>query len=140
MDIKTRDFGVVEVNEEDIVHFVEPILGFEDYRDFCILFDDEIGDEIAWLQSVQDESICFLLASSSALKSDYSPEINVKILEKIGGDYEIWFVLVAAGDFVNSTINLKSPIIYSPQTSKAAQTILDGKYPIRYALFTGKEL
>lgn len=140
MEIKTRDFGVIEVNSEDIIRFAEPIFGFEDYRDFVILFDDEIGDEIAWLQSCEDENICFVIASAAGLPISYSPAIAASTLAAVGGDYELWLIMNVCEDMAKSTVNLKSPIVYCPQTSVAAQTISDDKLPIKYALFEGKEL
>lgn len=140
MEIKTRDFGTIELNAEDIIHFAEPIFGFEDYKDFIILFDDEIGDDFAWLQSCEDENTCFVIASAAGLKFEYNPAISASTLAAVGGDYELWLIMNISDDMSKSTVNLKSPIVYCPATATAAQTISEDKLPIKYALFEGKEL
>ena len=38
MKIKTRDYGEIDINEDDILTFVEPIFGFEEYKKFVFLF------------------------------------------------------------------------------------------------------
>ncbi len=60
MQIETRDFGRAEINEKDIITFVKPILGFEEYTRFVMLIDDEITG-FAWLQSVEEKELCFII-------------------------------------------------------------------------------
>ena len=37
MEINTRDYGVIEINQELIIRFDEGILGFEQYNNFILL-------------------------------------------------------------------------------------------------------
>ena len=41
MNIITRDFGEIEINEEDIITFTQPVIGFDDYKKFVILHDED---------------------------------------------------------------------------------------------------
>ena len=61
MQIMTRDFGQVTISEEGTIRFVNPIFGFEEYTDFVLLSDTNIGESFLWLQSVQEPDLCFIL-------------------------------------------------------------------------------
>lgn len=41
MKIGTKYFGNIEIGEEKIIHFENGVLGFEDYKDYTILYDNE---------------------------------------------------------------------------------------------------
>lgn len=141
MKVLTRDFGEVEITENDIIRFEQKIFGFEDYSDFIILFDDDFNGEYAWLQSVQDPKVCFIIANSILATGDYSPDCQKEAEKIIGsGDYEYWFIMVVNENVKDSTVNLKSPVVININNRKAMQTILEKDYPIRYQIFNaGKE-
>ena len=41
MRINTRYFGEVEIEDEKILHFEKGLFGFEEYKDFTVLYDNE---------------------------------------------------------------------------------------------------
>lgn len=141
MNIKTRDFGVIEINESDIITFIQPIYGFEDYTEFVFLYDDEISEHFAWLQSVTNPELCFILTSPQVAYPGYNPNVDAETLRLLKGeDYECWLVTVIPDDFSKSTVNLKSPVLVCPETRLALQTILEDDFPIRYPFVkSGKE-
>lgn len=141
MVINSKYFGNVEAEEKDIITFVKPILGFEDYAHFIMLLDDEVGDGFAWLQSVEEPELCFVLANPKLLKFDYDPEIPSDCLEALDGEItEKWLMAVIKDNFDETTVNLKSPLIMNMKNFTGAQAVSESKFPIRYELFSGKEL
>ena len=52
LKIATRDFGEVEISEDDVITFTEPIFGFKDHSRFAVLTEESIGPDFAWLQSI----------------------------------------------------------------------------------------
>lgn len=135
MKYKTRDFGEREIGEADIVEFVQPPFGFEEYRSFAFLFDEAVGDQIAWLQSLEEPEVCFLLFDPSALSSFFIPQLPAEIELQLGaGELVCWVVGVVPENFKETTVNLKSPIIVNRKTRRGAQVILEQDYPIRYRL------
>ncbi len=141
MKILTRDFGEVEINENDIIKFEQKIYGFEDYSDFIILYDDDFNGEFAWLQSVEDSGLCFIIANPALTINDYEPDCLKEANKILGiGNYEYWLTMVVKDNLKESTVNLKSPIVINLDNNKAMQIILEEDYPIRYQLFNvGKE-
>lgn len=140
MKVNTRDFGEILVDEKDIISFKEKIFGFEDYSDFVMLFDDEVGNSFGWLQSVEEPEVCFLVANPDILEVEYKPLVNPQTLKAIEGEAnEIWLVMTAGESLENSTVNMKSPVVINSNNGFAAQVILEEDYEIRYRIF-GKEI
>lgn len=140
MKIMTRDFGRVEINEEDIITFEEPIFGFDEYRRYIMVYDDEFNGEYVWLQSVDESQLCFTMANP-ALVQDYKPDFVKEACKVLGkSEYECWLMMVVSENIKDSTVNLKSPVIINMAERKAMQLILEDEYPVKYYLFkSGKE-
>lgn len=135
MKYKTRDFGEVEIDDAKIVHFAQPIFGFDEYRKYFFLYDEDIGEQFTFLQSAEEPGLCFILFDPSARMPDYAPRLPENIEQILGeGEYECWSVAVIREDFKRSTINLKSPILVNLLTRQAAQIILEQDYPVRCPL------
>lgn len=138
MKLLTRDFGEVEVADEDIITFVEPIYGFETLSKFVFLYDQN-NSHFVWLQSAEEKEICFILTHPSVVDASYSPQLPATVMNQLGeGEYMLWLITVIANDLKNSTVNLKSPIVVNPQTKLAMQVILETDLPIRCPLIKEK--
>ena len=138
MTIKTRDFGTVEISEEKVYHFIQPLFGFEQYTDFVVLHDEEIGESIVWLQSAQEPQLCFIMMDPNVVAEGYSPELPSEFDSLLGeGDCFCWVVAVVPEDFRESTVNLKSPVFLNPENKRGAQIILEGDYPVRFPITKG---
>ena len=138
MIYKTRDFGEREIPDSKVIIFKQPIFGFEDYTRYTMIFDEEIGEQIVWLQSLEEPELCFFLFDPSAFDDFYKPEITEDTEKSLGaGEYACWVVLSVKEDFNESTVNLKSPIVINTATGVAVQTILEQDYPIRHPVVEG---
>lgn len=135
MIISTRDFGNVEINEEDVITFTQPIFGFENLSKYVLLFNEEISDHFVWLQSLEDERICFILANPLVTVKEYRPSLPQDTQRELGeGEYLYWLVVVVADELKDSTVNLKSPIVVNPAKKRGVQVILEDNLPIRFPL------
>lgn len=136
MKIATRDFGEVEIAENAVYTFRQPILGFEEYRKFVILFDENVGQQFAWLQSTEEPQLCFIMFDPEGLREPYSPVLPTEVDEVLegSGEYNCWVLATIGKEFSKTTVNLKSPIILCNEKHFAAQVVLEQPYPIRYPL------
>lgn len=135
MKCKTRDFGELELGENDIIIFGQPPFGFEDYTQYTLIQDPDVGAHIAWLQSVQETAVCFILFDPTELGSFYKPQLTAQQDALLGeGELECWVIGVVPEDFRKTTVNLKSPVIINNYTRRGAQIILEQDYPVRYPL------
>jgi flagellar assembly factor FliW len=138
MIYKTRDFGEREIPDSKVIIFKQPVFGFDDYKRYTLIFDEEIGEQIVWLQSLEEPGLCFLLFNPSQFEDFYKPEITEENEKLLGtGDYVCWTVLSLKEDFEASTVNLKSPVIINSTTGVAAQILLEQDYPVRHPIMEG---
>lgn len=135
MKLQTRDFGEIEVAAEDIIQFTMPIVGFEELKQFVMLYEED-NQQLIWLQSVENPYICFILADPSMILTDYAPTLSAEAKEALGeGEYWMGLIVVVAEKPEDMTINLKCPIVINPNKQCGIQTVLEGDYPIRRPLF-----
>ncbi|GHU53087.1 flagellar assembly factor FliW [Clostridia bacterium] len=137
MLLKTRDFGEIEFPKSDVITLVQPLYGFEEYKTFALLSDSNTEGYLSWLQSTTDESICFILINPEAFQIDYNFDLDDHYVVKLGnGDYSVWLISVIKEPFINSTVNLRSPIIINQNNGKAIQAMLDSDYPVRFPIYS----
>jgi flagellar assembly factor FliW len=145
MTINTGSFGEMEIDDDSILHFVKPILGFEEYEFFIVIMDDEIGSGIAFLQSITEPELCFFIISLDNVLEELSAQgkkvsLSTESFRQLyGGDYEVFCILNLKEEFMDSTINLKSPVLISPSLQKGMQIVLEADYSVKQRLFADKE-
>lgn len=139
MKIETRDFGIIDCEEKDIIIFKQPVFGFEDYTQYVMVFDSNMGNGICWLQSIEQKEICFILMNPLEIDPDYAPAVMQDVLFTLQAvpedDLDCWVITVIGERFQDSTVNLKSPILINHKTNFAMQVILEQDYPIRKSIF-----
>ena len=55
--------------EQDLIIFQEGLFGFEEYRKFLPVSAEENSDSVIYLQSVEEEHLCFLAMNPFLLKN-----------------------------------------------------------------------
>jgi flagellar assembly factor FliW len=137
MLLDTRDFGQIEYDENDIVKFIQPIYGFDEFTDYALISEVNTQGTFAWLQSIQDKDICFILAKPEPFNISYSFELDDDYTEKMGdGEFEIWLMMVIRPVLEESTVNLRSPVVINTNNNRAVQLLLVGDYPLRFPLYS----
>ncbi|MGF7400341.1 flagellar assembly protein FliW [Thermoanaerobacterium thermosaccharolyticum] len=142
MNIKTKNFGLVSYNEEDVLYFDDGIPGFEGLKSFILLSVDEYTP-FKWLQSLDDTNIAFVIIDPKAIVKDYKVELDeetVKLLDIKDLNHILVFAIVVIPDEIEKmTANLKAPIIVNAENNKGMQILLDNdEYMIKHPLL--KEL
>ncbi len=143
MIVTTRDFGNIEITKDDIFTVLSPILGFEEYSRFTLIKDEEIGEGICWLQSVEEPGICFILIAATGL-DDYSFEITQQMHEQLEIEAEgalslCYCIAVIGAEPSQCTVNKKAPIIFNPEKKSFGQYVLDENFPIRAPLSAAQQ-
>jgi len=136
MLLKTRLFGEIKANEEEIINFTKPILGFDNCRQYILLENESIFPTF-WLQSVKNHNIAFPVVSPYSVDENYSIQLQPHDLEDIQlkkiEDALVLTLMVVPQSISSIRTNLRAPIIYNPANKMAKQLILhDDKYPIHH--------
>jgi flagellar assembly factor FliW len=129
MNIKTRDFGNIAVNEEDEITLTCGMYGFDEYKKYVILKDSP-EDDVMYLQSLDNTDLSFVLIDPYAVAEGFNPSVNEEDLKDLETDSEseLKFLVIAIikENIKDSVVNLKSPIAINPKTRKAKQVIKRG--------------
>ncbi len=140
MKLVTERFGEIEVDQNFVFDFVEPILGYEQLNKF-VLIDHNPESAFKWLQAIEDGSVAFPVSFPKLFGIDYEfviPETEAKLLGLTNIEDLLAFniVCIPQGQPQDATINLSAPIIMNLSSKKAIQLVLlESSYPVRHKLF-----
>ncbi|HWQ77240.1 MAG TPA: flagellar assembly protein FliW [Anaerovoracaceae bacterium] len=140
IQIDTRDFGTVEVEEDAIYEFPDGVYGFEEDTRFAVFSRPFEDISFLYLQSAQNIVPCFLVFEPQGFHPDYRPLMSEEDLASCGTDCidDLIFLVIATvhEKAEELSINIKSPVVLNPKTRKARQVILQNPdYPVRYLPF-----
>ncbi len=144
MEIMTRDFGKVEINQDDIITFPEGLPGFLEMKKFILLPLAEDSPFII-MQSVEESELAFITLEPGFVIGGYEFDIGEKTekmlkLESIEDVMILNIVTIRDNDMENMTVNLAAPLVINHRKKLARQVILDNdKYPVRYKLYQQRE-
>lgn len=136
MIIQTKFMGELEISENDIINFEYGLPGFFKLHDFVLI---PIEDNLYYLQSIEEASVCFIVVVPGVIASDYDIEISDDTVECLkiekAEDVALYAIINARGDSEGMTVNLKAPIIVNTKNNKAAQELLtDERFEIKHKI------
>lgn len=138
MKINTRDFGEVDISEEQLIHFPDGIYAFEDAKNFALYAPRE-NQYPMWLQCVDSLKPCFIVFDPELFSPDYEVELDVseKTMLKINDASNLKVLCIAhvPEDFRETTVNMKSPIVVNQDERLAMQVILSKNYSYRQPIY-----
>ena len=142
MQITTRFFGDIEIDDQKILHFEEGLIGFENLKKFTLIYnsEEENSKSIIWLQSLDEPMVAFPMINPFHVMTDYNPIINDEVLDSLGELKEentaLFLTLTVPADITKMTTNLKAPIIINAETKKGCQVIEENPdYVIKYNIY-----
>lgn len=141
MQITTKVFGDIAVDDDKIIHFPKGIIGFPDLKDFALIHDEEKGaGSIHWLQSVQEPAFAMPVMDPLRVCPDYNPEADDELINNLGElKPEELLVLVTVTipkDLTQMSVNLKGPIVINAAAKKAMQVIVEGDdYQVKFPIY-----
>lgn len=142
MQIETRVFGEIEVEEDKIICFEKGIIGFPDCRNFILVYDEKKEGNrrgISWLQSIDEPVFALPVMDPLLVKEDYNPQVEDEMLKHLGNlTAENTYVLVtvtATEDITKLSVNLKAPIVINADERKAHQIIVEDDLPVKFMIY-----
>ncbi len=141
MQITTRVFGEITIDDDKIIHFPSGIIGFPDLQDFALIHDQEKGtDTIHWLQSLQEPAFAMPVMDPLIVYPDYNPEVEDELLNNIGeilpDELLVMVTVTVPKDIKKMSVNLKGPIVINSVTRLATQMIVEGEgYQVKFPIY-----
>lgn len=129
MKLDTRLLGTIEYKQDDIITFPAGLPGFEAERTFLLLPIAESENCLFCLQSTATPELSFILLNPFSLDCRYAPKLQSSEQKMLGvtRDEELCFYVLCSlkRPVGESTVNMKCPIAYNPDTQTAYQVILE---------------
>ncbi|RME33764.1 MAG: flagellar assembly protein FliW [Deltaproteobacteria bacterium] len=128
MKISGTRFGEIEYTQDNLIHFPDGMIGFENLHDFIVMPNRE-GELLFWIQSAEDPLIAFLLTDPGHFFIDYGVAPDKSEMAKLGidnPDEAYALAVVTIHPDKNITMNLAAPVLFAPRTKRAIQVILEG--------------
>ncbi|MDV6237704.1 flagellar assembly protein FliW [Leptospira ellisii] len=127
IEIQTKPFGKIQISEKQILAFPEGLLGFEDYKKFALIEEEE-ESVFKWLQSIEEVDLAFVVIPPSLFKKEYKPLIPEQELQTIGiGEIKesltLVIVTIPGEDPASMTANMQGPILINKDTLLGKQFI-----------------
>lgn len=139
--MQTSRFGEIEIDENLIFTFVEPIIGYDNYNKY-VLVEHKADSAFTWLQSTQEPELAFPVTTPALFNIDYEfeiPDEKAELLDLTSAEslISLNIVTIPNNNPQKSTINLLAPIIINAANKKAMQLILQNSdYEVKYPLFS----
>ncbi len=128
MKVQTKPYGLIEVDERQMIHFPTGILGFETLSHYVLL--DAIQQPFFWLQSIDMAEIAFVMISPYIFRPDYDPSLPDEEYREIGLEGKddenlllFSIVTIPPNNHQGMTANLQGPVIINRQSRIARQSI-----------------
>ncbi len=127
MEIQTKAYGLIDVDERQKIYFPAGILGFENLKDYVLL--DASQQPFYWLQALDMSEIAFVLINPTIFRPDYTPDVSAAELQEINltvDDREnslVFTIVTIPEDQSRMTANLQGPVIINRKERIARQCI-----------------
>ena len=136
MIVQSLRLGDIEVSEDKLITMERPVLGFEKYKQYCLIEIDEFKPFL-WLQSVDEATISFLVVNPRLFMTDYKIEINSKEIAELKIDdvnsVETYVVVTLAENYEDITANMQGPILINTENNRGKQLVLvNTDYKVKY--------
>ncbi len=139
MQINANYFGNVSYEANEPIHIINGLIGFESYTEYLPIPFHEDNDSLISLQSLEDETLSFILMNPFGIFPDYAPTLSRQDMDELkaesSDDISYYVISVIRDSVAESTVNLKAPLIVNALNRQAKQIILEHTdYTFRHAL------
>ncbi|MBQ6024766.1 MAG: flagellar assembly protein FliW [Lachnospiraceae bacterium] len=142
MNVKTRHFGDVEIDDSKVITMDNGLFGFENYKKYVLLYDsssDEIPN-IQWLQSLDEELLALPVMIPTTVVPDYNPVVEDETLASLGEwkeeDVSMLVTVTVPEDIKKMSINLKAHIVINTTTMKGCQVVAENpEYEVKHMIY-----
>lgn len=139
MQLETAHFGVINIEEEDVIYFPVGIPGFENSKKYVLIGNEADTSVFFWLQSVDVPELCFVVTDPFMVYDGYGVDVDdadVELLKIADTNKVLTLTIVIIPENINEIrVNLKAPILINMDQKIGKQIIQQSdNLPIRYYL------
>jgi flagellar assembly factor FliW len=135
MDITTTRFGSVTIEDEDVLTFVDGLIGMEDCRQWTLLADAQ-NTALGWLQSLDRPEVALAVVCPRRFVSDYRARVSRRDVEPLGlveaTDAQVLAIVNQVGDSL--ALNLKAPLVVHVASRLGRQIVAKDNHSVQHLL------
>ncbi len=124
--IQTKAYGPLDVDERQVLHFPDGLLGFEKFKDYALL--DAAQKPFFYLQSMDISELAFVLIDPFLFRPDYSVDADDALLSSVGierpEDALVLSIVTVPADGSPITANLMGPLIVDRASRRGVQAVM----------------
>ena len=127
MELTTKPYGVITIDEKQKITFTKGIFGFEGIREYALLNASQWP--FYWLQSIEVPDLAFILIDPTIFKPGYTADVSESDLNEIGLSGEdrdkmlVFAIVTIPDDQKKMSANLQGPVIINREKRKGRQFI-----------------
>ncbi len=131
MKLQTKHFGELEFAQDKIITFSQGLIAFEEKKRFIIINSEDENLPFAWMQSVDDPNLTFVIMNPFVFKKDYDFKLPKEVVEELDikeeKDVAIFAIVVVPVDINKMTANLLAPLVINERNKTGKQVVLNDK-------------
>jgi flagellar assembly factor FliW len=135
MDISTTRFGTVTIDQDDVLTFVDGLIGMEDCRRWALLADAQ-NSALGWLQSLDRSDVALAVVNPRRFVADYRVRVARRDVEPLGmaeaADLQVLAVVNQAGESL--ALNLKAPLVIHVAKRLGRQIVAKDDHSVQHQL------
>jgi flagellar assembly factor FliW len=135
MDLATTRFGVVSIEESDVLTFANGLIGMEDCCQWVLLADAK-NSALGWLQSIDHPQVALAVVSPRRFVPEYQVRVSRRDIEPLGlespSDAQVLVIVNQSGGSL--TLNLKAPLVIHLETAQGRQVIAKDDHAVQHLL------
>lgn len=138
MLVKTERFGEITIEQDQVIHFPEGILGFEELQRYVVVEREGQGP-IRFLQALDDGRIAFAVTDPTTFRPDYLPQLwdEDRAFLKCDSDEDlaVLVILTVPEEVREMTANLMAPVVINVKERVGRQVVQGlGEYSTRHRI------
>ncbi|NLY18387.1 MAG: flagellar assembly protein FliW [Clostridiaceae bacterium] len=143
MQIQTRLFGTIEIDDNETLYFPSGIPGFENVKKFVLLGRQEAGVPFFWLQGIDDPDLAFVVTDPFYIHPDYFVDVDDEEITELDikdTEHVLTISIVTIPDKIeNMSVNLRAPILINTRNNTGKQIVMkNDTFPIKYYIMNKK--
>ena len=135
MDIATTRFGTVTIEEQDVLTFVDGLIGMESQSRWALLADAR-NSALGWLQSLDRPDVALAVVSPRRFVSDYRVRVARRDVEPLdlasADDAQVLVIVNQLGDGL--VLNLKAPLVIHLEQRLGRQIVARDDHAVQHRL------
>jgi len=138
MEVQTTRFGSVQIAEDRVIQFPKGLLGFQQYKRYCLLRPNDDAC-FFWLQCVDDPELAFVVTDPNMFVPDYAVPIRAEQMEELKlkrtEDAQVFVIVNKIG--TKLTGNMQGPLVVNTVERVGEQLVLaEKKWTTRHELLS----